>query len=151
MTTTLWTKDPAPDHHTKHRLHFTNVCVCVCKRERARMPPPAPNRPDPSKIHECPLHLIHRLTCSLGAIYRCVGGARQSHHHHYNTELKQQQSSMASPSPAAAAAAAALVVKEIWIYPLKSGRGLSLPSATVGPTGFAFDRQWMLVNSASGR
>lgn len=37
-------------------------------------------------------------------------------------------------------------LSEIWIYPLKSGRGTSLLSAELGPMGLQWDRRWMLVD-----
>lgn len=39
-----------------------------------------------------------------------------------------------------------LELSEVWIYPLKSARGLSLPQAQLSPTGLQFDRRWMLVD-----
>jgi len=37
-------------------------------------------------------------------------------------------------------------VTEVWIYPIKSCRGISLPEATVTPKGFAGDRELMWVD-----
>ncbi|MFC5409817.1 MOSC domain-containing protein [Larkinella bovis] len=37
------------------------------------------------------------------------------------------------------------VLKEIWIYPIKSLGGISLTEAEVEPKGFRYDRRWMLV------
>ena len=34
----------------------------------------------------------------------------------------------------------------LWIYPVKSCRGIELSQATVGVTGFAHDREWMIVD-----
>ncbi|XP_062199849.1 uncharacterized protein LOC133902250 [Phragmites australis] len=45
-----------------------------------------------------------------------------------------------SPEPAA-------VVKSIFIYPIKSCKGISVPQAPITATGFRWDRQWMVVNS----
>lgn len=36
-------------------------------------------------------------------------------------------------------------VSELWVYPIKSCRGISLPQAAVEPTGLERDRQWMIV------
>ena len=33
------------------------------------------------------------------------------------------------------------------IYPVKSCRGIALDRATLTPTGFAFDRRWMVVDA----
>lgn len=38
-------------------------------------------------------------------------------------------------------------VSELYIYPLKSGRGLSLPHVNYNARGPALDRQWMVINS----
>ncbi|EXB83264.1 MOSC domain-containing protein 2 [Morus notabilis] len=38
-------------------------------------------------------------------------------------------------------------VSSILIYPIKSCRGISLPQAPLTPTGFRWDRQWLVVNS----
>ncbi|KAK7289995.1 hypothetical protein RIF29_04084 [Crotalaria pallida] len=38
-------------------------------------------------------------------------------------------------------------VSAIFIYPVKSCRGISVPSAPLTPTGFRWDRQWLVVNS----
>ncbi|KAK7260550.1 hypothetical protein RIF29_26694 [Crotalaria pallida] len=38
-------------------------------------------------------------------------------------------------------------VSAIFIYPIKSCRGISVPSAPVTPTGLRFDREWLVVNS----
>ena len=38
-------------------------------------------------------------------------------------------------------------VKAIYIYPIKACRGVSVPQACVCPTGFRWDRQWLVVNS----
>lgn len=40
------------------------------------------------------------------------------------------------------------VVSELNIYPIKSCRGLSLPSAEVEERGFRFDRSWMLTDES---
>jgi uncharacterized protein YcbX len=36
-------------------------------------------------------------------------------------------------------------VSQIWIYPLKSARGIRVPSAKLALTGFEYDRTFMLV------
>ena len=41
-------------------------------------------------------------------------------------------------------------VRSLHIYPVKSCRGISVDSAVVVPTGFRFDRQWMVVNPDGG-
>ena len=41
-------------------------------------------------------------------------------------------------------------LSEIWIYPIKSLGGISLPAATVQRRGLQYDRRWMLVD-ASGQ
>lgn len=41
-------------------------------------------------------------------------------------------------------------VKSIFVYPIKSCRGISLSQASITTTGFRWDRQWMIVN-ANGR
>ncbi|KAL4200975.1 hypothetical protein AMTRI_Chr02g256300 [Amborella trichopoda] len=38
-------------------------------------------------------------------------------------------------------------ISEIFVYPIKSCRGISLPQCSITPTGFRWDRQWMVVNS----
>jgi uncharacterized protein len=40
-----------------------------------------------------------------------------------------------------------VTVQELNIYPLKSGRGISRQRVQVMPTGFNWDRHWMLVNA----
>ena len=37
-------------------------------------------------------------------------------------------------------------LSELWIYPLKSARGIRLETAKLTPMGFENDRRWMLVN-----
>ncbi len=39
-----------------------------------------------------------------------------------------------------------IVVSQLWIYPLKSMRGISLDSSQLQKRGFMFDRRWMLVD-----
>jgi uncharacterized protein YcbX len=41
-------------------------------------------------------------------------------------------------------------VAELWVYPIKSARGIRLPHAAVTAGGFALDRRWMVVD-ASGQ
>lgn len=43
--------------------------------------------------------------------------------------------------------AATAKVKSIFIYPIKSCRGISVAQAPLAPTGFRWDRQWLVVNS----
>ncbi|XP_022146718.1 mitochondrial amidoxime reducing component 2 [Momordica charantia] len=38
-------------------------------------------------------------------------------------------------------------VSQIFIYPIKSCRAISVPQAPLTPTGFRWDRQWLIVNS----
>jgi uncharacterized protein YcbX len=47
-------------------------------------------------------------------------------------------------------AAESAKVKSIFIYPIKSCRGISVPQAPISATGFRWDRQWLVVN-ARGR
>ncbi|KAK4254616.1 hypothetical protein QN277_009972 [Acacia crassicarpa] len=42
---------------------------------------------------------------------------------------------------------ATIKVSSIFIYPIKSCRGISVPQAPIMPTGFRWDRQWLVVNS----
>ncbi|KAL7597794.1 uncharacterized protein LOC111890787 [Lactuca sativa] len=44
-------------------------------------------------------------------------------------------------------AEAAATVKSIFLYPIKSCRGISVSEAPVSSTGFIWDRQWVVVNS----
>nr|KJB53954.1 hypothetical protein B456_009G012600 [Gossypium raimondii] len=46
----------------------------------------------------------------------------------------------------AAAAVADAKISSIFIYPVKSCRGISVPHAPLTPTGFRWDRQWLVVN-----
>src|SRR5690606_2210370 len=39
-----------------------------------------------------------------------------------------------------------LTLSEIWIYPVKSLGGISLPSSRVMQKGLEFDRRWMLID-----
>lgn len=39
-------------------------------------------------------------------------------------------------------------VTSLWIYPIKSCRGVSVPAAVAGPRGFDGDRRWMIVDDA---
>jgi len=43
-----------------------------------------------------------------------------------------------------------ITVRSLHVYPVKSCRGISLASAVVVPTGFRFDRQWMVVSPDGG-
>ncbi|KAJ0522115.1 putative molybdenum cofactor sulfurtransferase [Helianthus annuus] len=45
------------------------------------------------------------------------------------------------------AESAAAKVKSIFIYPIKSCRGISVSEAPLFSTGFRWDRQWIVVNS----
>ncbi|XP_009340267.2 mitochondrial amidoxime reducing component 2 isoform X1 [Pyrus x bretschneideri] len=47
----------------------------------------------------------------------------------------------------AVAAEAIAKVSSIFIYPVKSCRGISVSQAPLTPTGFRWDRQWLVVNS----
>ncbi|KAK9086091.1 hypothetical protein Sjap_026502 [Stephania japonica] len=38
-------------------------------------------------------------------------------------------------------------ISSIFIYPIKSCRGISVPRAPLSPTGLKWDRQWLVVNS----
>ncbi|CAA7014857.1 unnamed protein product [Microthlaspi erraticum] len=40
----------------------------------------------------------------------------------------------------------ALTIQSLFIYPIKSCRGISVPQATVTQTGFQWDRYWLVVN-----
>ena len=40
-----------------------------------------------------------------------------------------------------------ITVRSLHIYPVKSCRGIELETAEVGPTGFCYDRQWMVVDA----
>jgi uncharacterized protein YcbX len=39
-------------------------------------------------------------------------------------------------------------VKELWVYPIKSCKGVSLPSSLVSKTGFLYDRVMMIVDQS---
>ncbi|MGB0564633.1 MAG: MOSC domain-containing protein [Spirulinaceae cyanobacterium] len=41
-----------------------------------------------------------------------------------------------------------LTVAELWVYPIKGCRGVSLDQADLTPTGLHYDRQWMIVDPA---
>lgn len=41
-----------------------------------------------------------------------------------------------------------LQVAELWVYPVKSCRGIPLDGASVGPRGLRWDRHWMVVDGA---
>lgn len=42
-------------------------------------------------------------------------------------------------------------IRRLTIYPVKSFRGIDLPSATLTRTGLAWDRHWLVIDDASGR
>ncbi|KAK9093606.1 hypothetical protein Syun_028517 [Stephania yunnanensis] len=42
---------------------------------------------------------------------------------------------------------ASATISSIFIYPIKSCRGISVPRAPLSPTGLKWDRQWLVVNS----
>lgn len=48
---------------------------------------------------------------------------------------------------AASSATPAAQVSALFIYPIKSCRGISVPHAPLTPTGLGWDRQWVVVNS----
>ncbi|XP_078155455.1 molybdenum cofactor sulfurase family protein [Carex rostrata] len=56
-------------------------------------------------------------------------------------------SSLLSAGGASGRGAPAAAVSSIYVYPIKSCRGISLSQAPVSPTGFRWDRQWLVVNS----
>ena len=39
------------------------------------------------------------------------------------------------------------IVEELFVYPLKSGRGIAQAAARLGATGLQWDRQWMAVDA----
>jgi uncharacterized protein YcbX len=51
-------------------------------------------------------------------------------------------------TPTADAADLQGTVSQLWIYPVKSCAGLSLPEVELTPTGLAWDRAWMVVDEA---
>ncbi|KAI3858654.1 hypothetical protein MKW92_003529 [Papaver armeniacum] len=53
-------------------------------------------------------------------------------------------------SSSESAAPAAATITSIFIYPIKSCKGISVPQAPISSTGFRWDRQWVVVN-AKGR
>ncbi|XP_020705307.1 mitochondrial amidoxime-reducing component 1 isoform X2 [Dendrobium catenatum] len=55
--------------------------------------------------------------------------------------------SLFSTSTGRSSSAPAATVTSIFIYPIKSCRGISVPQAPITSTGFRWDRQWMVVNS----
>jgi uncharacterized protein YcbX len=56
-------------------------------------------------------------------------------------------SSLLSGGAASGRGAPVAAVSSIYVYPIKSCRGISLSQAPVSPTGFRWDRQWLVVNS----
>ncbi|KAL9997486.1 putative molybdenum cofactor sulfurtransferase [Helianthus debilis subsp. tardiflorus] len=50
-------------------------------------------------------------------------------------------------SSATAAGGGAPTVKSIFIYPIKSCKGISVSKAPLSPTGFVWDRHWMVISS----
>ncbi|MED6143336.1 hypothetical protein PIB30_005253 [Stylosanthes scabra] len=59
------------------------------------------------------------------------------------TKAPQEQGIESSSSPSQPTAQ----VSSIFIYPIKSCRGISVPKAPLTPTGFRWDRNWLVVNS----
>lgn len=53
----------------------------------------------------------------------------------------------ACPHPTSGADVQA-TLDQLWVYPVKSCAGLSVPSAKLLPTGLAWDRHWMVVDDA---
>jgi uncharacterized protein YcbX len=41
-------------------------------------------------------------------------------------------------------------VSELWVYPVKSCRGIALERAEIGPRGIRWDRHWMVVDAEGG-
>jgi uncharacterized protein len=39
------------------------------------------------------------------------------------------------------------IVQDLFVYPMKSARGIAQPAARLGATGFEWDRQWMAVDA----
>lgn len=37
-------------------------------------------------------------------------------------------------------------VSQLWVYPIKSCRGIPMQGVTVGDWGIAYDREWMIVD-----
>lgn len=50
-----------------------------------------------------------------------------------------------TPSPSADVQA---TIEQLWVYPVKSCAGISLPEAELTDTGLAYDRAWMVVDAA---
>jgi hypothetical protein len=40
---------------------------------------------------------------------------------------------------------------ELWIYPIKSCRGVSMSSLSIGDRGFLYDRNWMLIDADTNK
>ncbi|KAE8713956.1 malate dehydrogenase [Hibiscus syriacus] len=59
---------------------------------------------------------------------------------------KEQGMEKTASSTEAAAAVADAKISSIFIYPIKSCRGISVPQAPLTPTGFRWDRHWLVVN-----
>ncbi|XP_020576734.1 mitochondrial amidoxime reducing component 2 [Phalaenopsis equestris] len=55
--------------------------------------------------------------------------------------------STSAGSAGGSSSAPAATVSDIFVYPIKSCRGISVPEAPITSTGFRWDRQWMVVNS----
>jgi MOSC N-terminal beta barrel domain len=66
---------------------------------------------------------------------------------YWSTEPQQnlENGSTTPISPEAEISDRNIRVSQLWIYPLKSARGIRVPSARLYLTGFEFDRQFMLV------
>ncbi|KAJ4876152.1 Molybdenum cofactor sulfurase family protein [Raphanus sativus] len=59
-------------------------------------------------------------------------------------ERDREMENALSPSPAGEIAGR---VASLYVYPIKSCRGISLSQASLTPTGFRWDRNWLIVNS----
>jgi uncharacterized protein len=51
-------------------------------------------------------------------------------------------------SPPLSPQAVHATIDQLWVYPVKSCAGVALPEAELTPTGLAYDRAWMVVDSS---
>ncbi|KAM0028097.1 putative molybdenum cofactor sulfurtransferase [Helianthus debilis subsp. tardiflorus] len=108
-----------------------------------------------SPHHRClKLHQKNRAEVGEEVLIKHINKLIQRH------QVKKRQNSNTSPpletkmaeerthgSSATAAGGGAPTVKSIFIYPIKSCKGISVSKAPLSPTGFVWDRHWMVISS----
>ncbi|KAL5978787.1 hypothetical protein ACLOJK_029904 [Asimina triloba] len=109
------------------------------------------NQHVPRVVRNSPRH-AHEATCPVVKTARRIARGHDPrgallHQFRFRRVMERISSFFSSVSTPRNPSQAAATVTSIFIYPIKSCRGISVPQAPVTPTGFRWDRHWVVVNS----